>query len=647
MSYSVLALLLILFPATGFALLSLGGKRMKPYYSGIIACTLIFLSAFFSLYLAYGYFFNFGNIEGRYVQQIAFHYNWLPLNENLNVEMGFSLNPVSTMMLVVITLISAMVHLYSFAYMKDEERYSTYFAYLSLFTFSMLGLVVSMNLIQLYIFWELVGISSFLLIGFYFTRPSAIAAAKKAFIITRFADAGFLIGILILGIGTQTLNIQTMIERLTDPSSGYFVNMTGNTFMGLSILTWSLLLVFIGGAGKSAMFPLHIWLPDAMEGPTPVSALIHAATMVVAGVFLVARFFPVYAIAVPDLLALISYIGVFSALLAAIIACSQTDIKRILAYSTISQIGFMMFGLGVARWGIDSAEGYTASIFHLFTHAFFKALLFLGAGIIIHTTHNNDMASMGGMRKLLPVTHFTFFIACFAIAGIPPFSGFFSKEALLSAAYDGNIIVYSIAVITSGLTSFYMFRLYFTVFWGKDKPSPSINQKHPKENWIMSIPLIILAFGAAFSGFVPIGKFLSPDGSTTNLSVHFLFSIFPIVVSILGISIAYKMYFVENDLPEKAAITLGKAYVFVKQKFYVDEMVLFITHKIIFKLIGQPVAWFDRNMIDKSINSIANITAAIAVSIKRFQSGRLQTYTLFFLGGILLMALILIWHFKL
>ena len=301
----------------------------------------------------------------------------------------------------------------------------------------------------------------------YFEKPSAVAASNKAFIVTRFADFGFLIGILILAFYSGTLDFGTLIERLTSNGSSRYIDIHSANFLGVSMLTWGLGLVFIGGAGKSAMFPLHIWLPDAMEGPTPVSALIHAATMVVAGVFLVARLFPVFSIDL-TVLQIVTWVGAFSALFAAVVACTQTDIKRVLAFSTMSQIGFMMFSLGVSKYGGESGLGYTGSMFHLFTHAFFKSLLFLGAGAVIHFAHSNDIRDLGGLRKLMPVTHMSFLIACLAIAGIPPFSGFFSKEDILMAAYHSSKLIYAIAVLTSALTAFYMFRLYFSVFWKRD-----------------------------------------------------------------------------------------------------------------------------------------------------------------------------------
>ncbi|HLG29630.1 MAG TPA: NADH-quinone oxidoreductase subunit L, partial [Candidatus Brocadiales bacterium] len=321
-------------------------------------------------------------------------------------------------------------------------------------------------LFQIYIFWELVGVSSYLLIGYYYDKPSAVAASKKAFVVTRFADLGFLIGILILAFYGKSLDIKTLFDNI---NSSEFNTITTASLFGISALTWGLTLVFIGGAGKSAMFPLHIWLPDAMEGPTPVSALIHAATMVVAGVYLVARLFPLFTLT-QAALGIVTFVGLISAFLAAIIACTQTDIKRVLAYSTMSQIGYMMFALGVSGNSGEDGLGYTASMFHLFTHAFFKSLLFLGAGAVIHLIHSNEMKDMGGLRKYMPITHITFLIACLAIAGVPPFAGFFSKEEILLAAYHSNKLVYGVALFTSGLTAFYMFRLYFSIFW--KAPSP-------------------------------------------------------------------------------------------------------------------------------------------------------------------------------
>src|SRR6187455_2091700 len=449
MNYASYIALIPLLPLAGFLLLGIFGRKYLKNSSGIIGTGLLLVSAVLSLYTAYNYFFVDGKVGDSYQTITAIKFTWLSFSENLTINLGILLDPISVMMLVVITTVSLMVHIYSTGYMKGDPGFPTYYAFLGLFTFSMLGLVVSSNLFQIYMFWELVGVSSYLLIGYYYDKPSAVAASKKAFIVTRFADLGFLIGILILAFYGETLDFNTLIQRLTDQQSTQFIAITTGSFIGVSVLTWGLTLIFIGGAGKSAMFPLHIWLPDAMEGPTPVSALIHAATMVVAGVYLVARLFPLFTIS-PVSLSIVTIVGIVSAFLAAIIACTQTDIKRVLAYSTMSQIGYMMFALGVSGYAGENGLGYTASMFHLFTHAFFKSLLFLGAGMVIHFIHSNEMKDMGGLRKYMPVTHLVFLLACLSIAGIPPFAGFFSKEEILTAAYHGNTAIYYIALITSG-----------------------------------------------------------------------------------------------------------------------------------------------------------------------------------------------------
>ncbi|MCW3088819.1 MAG: nuoL, partial [Sediminibacterium sp.] len=363
--YSYIALIPLL-PLATFVVLGLWGRKYFRVSSGIIGTLSLLASAVLSLRAAQQYFFEDGKVNGIYQKITAFKFTWLSFSPGVSIDMDIILDPISVMMLVVVSFVSLMVHVFSLGYMKGEERFATYYAFLSLFTFSMLGLVLSGNIFQVYIFWELVGVSSFLLIGYYFDRPSAVAAAKKAFIVTRFADLGFLIGILILAFYGGTLDIGLLIERLTTRQSPEFMAIAGAGFLGISMLTWGLVLVFIGGAGKSAMFPLHIWLPDAMEGPTPVSALIHAATMVVAGVYLVARLFPIFSVDAAAL-TVVTWVGAFSALLAAVIACTQTDIKRVLAYSTMSQIGYMMFALGVSKQTGAEGLGYMASMFHLFT----------------------------------------------------------------------------------------------------------------------------------------------------------------------------------------------------------------------------------------------------------------------------------------
>ncbi len=640
--YPYIALIPLL-PFAAFVLLGLFGRKYFNTVSGILGTFTLGISTLLSLATAYQYFFVDGKVDGVFTQIIPLKYTWLQFSPNLSIDMGIILDPLSVMMLVVVTFVSLMVHIFSLGYMKGEERFATYYSFLSLFTFSMLGLVLSSNIFQIYMFWELVGVSSFLLIGFYFEKPSAVAAAKKAFIVTRFADLGFLIGILILSFHAQTLDFQTLIARLTDPQSSQMLSITTASFMGISMLTWGLVLVFAGGAGKSAMFPLHIWLPDAMEGPTPVSALIHAATMVVAGVYLVGRLFPVFVFDGAALI-IVTYVGAFSALLAAVIACTQTDIKRVLAYSTMSQIGYMMFAMGVSGKGGEEGLGYMASLFHLFTHAFFKSLLFLGAGAVIHMVHSNDMKDMGGLRKLMPITHITFLIACLAIAGIPPFAGFFSKEEILLAAFHSNKLVFFVALFTSGLTAFYMFRLYFSIFWSKETQQHS--EHHDEGPLSMKIPLIILGACALLAGFAPIASLVTSDGKEIETHIDVLFSLTPVLLAITGILLALSLYKKESDKATKVANTFGGFYRTAYKKFYIDELYLFVTQKIIFNLVGKPSAWIDKNIIDGMMNKLAEGTGVVSTQIKGLQSGKVQSYALYFFFGIMGLSALFIYLLK-
>jgi NADH-quinone oxidoreductase subunit L len=635
---------ILLLPFLSFVFLGLGGKKRFAGIAGITGTAALLGSMLFSVSTAYDYFFVTGNVNGQYIMQIPFEFEWMRFTDTLSINMGIMLDPISVMMLVVITVVSLMVHIYSISYMKGEERITTYFSFLSLFTFSMLGLVVATNIFQTYIFWELVGVSSFLLIGYYYDRPSAVAASKKAFIVTRFADLGFLAGILILSYYSETLDFKTLIWRYTDPSSIQLHNAVTASFMGISALSWGLVLVFAGGAGKSAMFPLHIWLPDAMEGPTPVSALIHAATMVVAGVFLVARLFPVFAISCPAGLEVVAFVGIFSAVFAAIIACTQTDIKRILAFSTMSQIGFMMFSLGVSGYSGETGLGFTASMFHLFTHAFFKALLFLGAGVIIHYIHSNDMNDMGGLRKKLPVTHLTFLIACLAISGIPPFAGFFSKEEILLAAYNSNKAIYWLAVITSGLTAFYMFRLFFSVFYRREQHPH--HESHGEGSPLLLVPLMFLAIGALTAGFIAFGKFVSTDGLPLESHMNWEFSIIPVCFAIAGIATATMLFLKERGKAEHFSDAMGNVFSVIRNKFYIDEIYLFVTKKIIFNLIAVPAAWIDRNIVDGTINLMGRVTEVFSVSTSGMQSGKVQSYAAWMLAGAIGLAIIVICLFN-
>lgn len=632
-------ILIPLLPLIGFVLLGLFGRKYLRTIAGGLGTGLVLVSTFLSCWVGYWYFFIGGLVNGAYRPVTVLRAPWLRFSAELSINMNIVLDPLSVLMIVIVSFISLMVHLFSLGYMKGEERFSTYFAFLGLFTFSMLGLVLAGNIFEIYIFWELVGCSSYLLIGYYYDRPSAVAAAKKAFIVTRFADLGFLIGILILSFQARTLDVDPLIAHLIHQAMNAPDAMA--SFLGISAVSWGLILVFIGGAGKSALFPLHIWLPDAMEGPTPVSALIHAATMVVAGVYLVAKLYLLYALIDPLVQHLILWAGAISALLPAIIACTQTDIKRVLAYSTLSQIGYMMFALGTYHPGDGGSMGYAASLFHLFTHAFFKALLFLCAGVIIHQVHSNELKAMGGLRKGRPLAHACFFIACLAIAGIPPFAGFFSKESILLAAWNSNRFVYGIGLFTSGLTAFYMFRLYFSIFWNK----PATGHRH-KQPVVESLPLVILAAGSIFAGFVPFTRGVTADGFPAPSEGIGLNAIPPVLIALLGIAVAAWLYYKESDRPQKAATTFRGLYKAAWHKFYIDELYLFITKKIIFNCIGRPAAWIDRNIVDGLMNGLATTTARISATIKGLQSGRIQDYAWFFFIGIAGLAILFIYIVK-
>ncbi|GHU69824.1 NADH dehydrogenase subunit L [Bacteroidia bacterium] len=656
MEYS---LLILVTPFVLFLALGLLGSKLKPTVAGIIGTLGMGLCAVVAYTVAYQYFFQIGKTGESWQPDLALNFQWLHFTDKLHIDLGILLDPISVMMLVVITTVSLMVHIYSLGYMKGETGFQRYYAFLSLFSFSMLGLVIAPNIFQMYIFWELVGVSSYSLIGFYYTKPSAVSASKKAFIVTRFADLGFLVGILILSYYTGTFDFATLTA---DHASTVVSSFAGKSFIGLSLATWALALIFMGGAGKSAMFPLHIWLPDAMEGPTPVSALIHAATMVVAGVYLVARLFPVYFFAAPEVLEMIAFIGAFTALFAAIIAITQTDIKRVLAFSTISQIAYMMVALGVSGYGDHDGLGYMASMFHLFTHAFFKALLFLGAGSVIHAVHSNEMSAMGGLHKYMKITSITFFIACLAIAGIWPFSGFFSKDEILAAAFHHQPVIFWTLWVVAGLTAFYMFRLYFRIFWNTPKspkgdlatakhaethnPLQGVggsNHHKPHESPApMAIPLIILAVFSVFTGFIPFADFISSNNTPFHTHIDPLVATLSIAVAVVGISIAFVLYFKGSQQPAKIAQSLGGFYRAALHKFYMDEIWMWFTQTVIFRYICEPIKWFDRHIIDGSMDGLAWITQKSSTSIKGLQSGQVQFYAwVFIAGSILIAALVL------
>lgn len=634
-------LLILCIPLFMFLLLGIAGCKMSHKMAGILGTAGMGVTAVMAYTVALTYFLS-GNPEfidasGQRLQYIVFNVNWLAFTDDLVIRLGFYLDSISAMMLIVITTVSFMVHLYSLGYMHGERGFQRYYAFLSLFSFSMLGLVVATNIFQMYIFWELVGVSSYLLIGFYYTKHAAVSASKKAFIVTRFADLGFLIGILVLSFYSKTFDFAALTTNPMEALGGA----AGTTFLGASVLTWGLVLIFVGGMGKSAMMPLHIWLPDAMEGPTPVSALIHAATMVVAGVFLVARMFPVY-ILEASATTFVAIIGAATAFYAAVVACTQLDIKRVLAFSTISQIAFMMVALGVAGLGMGEVShhglGYMASMFHLFTHAMFKALLFLGAGALIHAVHSNDYTAMGGLRKYMPITHWTFLIGCLAIAGIPPFSGFFSKDEILSAAYAWSPWMGVWMTMVAALTAFYMFRLYYLIFWWK-KHDTARHTPHDAP-WTMSVPLIFLAAVSCVAGFIPFGHYVTWDNMPYDIHLDPTIAVTSVVIAIAAIALATVMYRKENAIPARLRAAMPHLWNWAFHRFYWDELYMFITHKIIFNLICRPIAWFDRHIIDGTMDAFANITDKASFAIRGLQSGQIQTYVRVYLIGALLLGVI-------
>ena len=627
-------LLILLLPFFSFLLLGICGKWLSHKTAGLIGTLVLGVVAVLSYTTAYEYFTLPRTAEGVFETLTPYNFTWLPFfNEGLHFDMGIQLDPISVMMLIVISTVSLMVHIYSFGYMHGERGFQRYYAFLSLFTMSMLGLVVATNIFQMYMFWELVGVSSYLLIGFYYTSPAAIAASKKAFIVTRFADMFFLIGILIYGYYCK--------------SFGFDFNSEGFAQGGYMLPT-ALVLMFIGGAGKSAMFPLHIWLPDAMEGPTPVSALIHAATMVVAGVFQVARLFPLWIGYAPDALSIVAWVGAFTAFYAASVACAQSDIKRVLAFSTISQIAFMMVALGVCTEITTGHEhpgslGYMASMFHLFTHAMFKALLFLGAGCIIHAVHSNEMSAMGGLRKYMPITHITFLIACLAISGIPPFSGFFSKDEILSACFAYSPFIGWIMTAIAAMTAFYMFRLYFGIFWGTENKQLHAEHTPHEAPLTMTFPLMFLAVVTCVAGFIPFGHFVSADGQAYDIHLDWNVAGTSIVIAVGAIALATYIYMGERQpVADAAAEKLQKLHRWAYKRFYMDEVYQYITHRIIFAHISKPIAWFDRHVVDGFFNFLASGSHALSFRIRGLQSGAVQKYAYVFFVGILILLAIMV-----
>ena len=549
--------------------------------------------------------------------------NWLTIG-GLNVDFGLKLDALSMMMLFVVTGVGGLIHIYSYSYMDEDAGKARFFAFLSLFTFSMLGIVLANNFLMTFIFWELVGVSSYLLIGFWFEKPSAGDAAKKAFITNRLGDFGFLAGILMVWGLLGSLNFSALQNAMVSNPAALGA---GATIAGL--------LIFCGAAGKSAQFPLHVWLPDAMEGPTPVSALIHAATMVAAGVYMLCRTLFLYN---ADALHVIGYIGGFTALLAALMAVQQNDIKRIIAYSTLSQLGYMVMAVGLS--------GPTPAMFHLTTHAFFKALLFLSAGsVIIGMHHEQDIWHMGGLKKKMPVTFWTFTIGALALSGIPPFAGFYSKDSILAQCLDQkNYLLFAVAVFVAGLTAFYTFRLFFVVFFGREKTD---HAKHAHESpLIITAPLVILAIFATIGGFIGItnnyGSQFAADHETLSLAQQFLEPLktplpmlIGIGVALAGIFLAFSIY--KNTATDPLPAKLGILAKWMKNKFYFDEFyeATFIRAH---DFLAAVADWIDHWILEGAIiGAIRGGTDLSGRALRLAQTGNLQTYAFLFVLGVALL----------
>ncbi|WP_103109780.1 NADH-quinone oxidoreductase subunit L [Brevibacillus reuszeri] len=617
------AWLIPLFPLLAFIVIVSFGRQLKEG-AALIGISLTAVSFVIALLTFWARFQN-GAADYKFVL------DWLQVGDII-INMGFEVNQLNAMMLVIVTLVSLLVQIYSKGYMHGDERFPVFYQYLALFTFSMLGLVISPNLLQVYIFWELVGVCSFLLVGYYYFKREAKAAAKKAFIVTRIGDLGLFIGICLLFWWTGSFEYSQIFESVA----------LGR--LEPWMITLAAILIFVGAMGKSGQFPLHTWLPDAMEGPTPVSALIHAATMVAAGVYLVAATYPLF-IASETALTVVAYVGGFTAIFAASIGLTQRDIKRVLAYSTVSQLGYMMMALGVA-----GAAGYVAGSFHLMTHAFFKALLFLGAGSVIHAVHTQDVFEMGGLWKKMPVTALTFLIGCLAIAGIFPFAGFWSKEAILGAVYGAHRYdLLFIALLAAFFTAFYMFRLFFLTFAGEPR---SKHEAHESPA-VMTGPLLILALLAVVAGFVntPYAPMLSDWllSTGTGAAITSVFGdggehaaawlqIVALVISILGVVLAYFMYGKKSIPSDTIPEAMPWLYQLSYRKYFVDELYHYV--------IVRPLGWlgfilnaFDKYVVDGLVGLTAKITQGIGSLHARAQSGQIQSYGAVVLFGLLLLII--------
>ena len=662
--------LIPLFPLAGAALMLFLGRRLANRAVSVICVGSVFLAMVYA----------FGAIAqliarpvGQRVVEVVL-FDWIPAGAmhttsgqlaNLNAQWGMLLDPLSAIMLVVVTGVGFLIHVYSIGYMAHEGGYYRFFGYLNLFMFSMLTLVLGNNLLLLFVGWEGVGLCSYLLIGFYSLRKSASDAGKKAFIVNRIGDAGFLLGLFLL-LGTLgTLRFTEIVPAIE----------AGGFELGDGVMTAIALLLFVGAVGKSAQIPLYVWLPDAMEGPTPVSALIHAATMVTAGVYMVTRMNSVFQLA-PVALLIVAGIGAATALFAATMALVQTDIKRVLAYSTVSQLGYMFLALGVGA--------YTAGIFHLMTHAFFKALLFLGAGSVIHAmSGEQDMRKMGALWSKIPATAWTFLVAAVAISGIPPLAGFVSKDAILTAAFEARAVLWGVGFVTAGLTAFYMFRLVNMTFFGASRVSPEAEHHLHESPRSMTVPLMILAVLSIVGGWIGwpavlgggdrFARFLEPvivhyagtgevEGAH-NLGTEYALIALSVLIALAGIVVAWQFYIKKPLIPKTLASNWGGVYRLLYNKYYVDQIydAAFVNRSKdlattlgafdrtivdglgidgtgwLTRMTSRISMWWDSWIVDGLVNLAARIVWILSYPVRMLQSGRVANYALWIVFGVLLM----------
>ena len=616
------AWLMLVFPALGALVISFLGTRLGRRVVGFIAPAMVFLSFAVAVAVAIQLF---GLPTEERSHQILL-WQWMTAGE-FSVDAALLIDPLSIVMAMVVTGIGFLIHVYSTGYMHDDPRFPRFFAYLNLFILMMLTLVLADNYLFMFVGWEGVGLASYLLIGFWFDKPAAADAGKKAFIVNRIGDFGLLLAIMVIWTGLGSLRFTEVFQAAPE------VWGVGN----IAVMTATMLML-LAATGKSAQIPLYVWLPDAMEGPTPVSALIHAATMVTAGVYMIARSAPLFDLA-PTTGNWVAWIGVATAFIAGTIALTQTDMKRILAYSTVSQLGFMFVAVGVGA--------YSAAIFHLVTHAFFKALLFLGAGSVMHGLHGElDLRKMGNLRAKMPTTYWTFLVGAGALAGIPLLSGFFSKDAILFNAFEYQISLWFVAAVTAFLTAVYSFRMVFMAFWGKERDVKLFAHAHESPR-VMTIPLILLAIGALLTGYLglPSLSLIDPALESAfkageqavaahgNLTLELILLLVSGLIAIAGAYLAYRAYIVDKDLPGRVREALGPVTRLIDNKYYVDE----VYDRIIVNPLRALGSWlarvFDQGGIDGAVNGLAGVTGWLGTQVRRLQTGMVGMYALAILFG--------------